>query len=50
MEEEKEGKDTKQRVPNSENYTIFHALVEAMVKEEEKGYKTMQVSTQTTTV
>lgn len=36
LEEKKEGNNTKQQATNSENYTIFHALVEAMAKKEEK--------------
>jgi hypothetical protein len=39
LEEEKEEKDAKQPAANSENYTIFHALIEAMAKKEEKDSK-----------
>jgi hypothetical protein len=35
LEEEKK-ENAKQQVPNSEDYTIFHALVETMVKKKEE--------------
>jgi len=36
LEKEREKEDTKQPLSNSGNYTIFHALVEAMAEKEKR--------------
>ena len=36
LEKDREKRDAKQLLSNSEDYTIFHALVETMVKKKEE--------------